>query len=57
VLNRDTRAEVCARGRGVYCSLCAGVPVTGLELRQGVASHAVGRGLHHAEQVNLNTEP
>ena len=35
------------RGGG---SLAAGVPVTGLVLREGVRSHAVGRGLHHAEQ-------
>lgn len=31
-------------------ALAAGVPVTGLELREGVRSHAVGRGLHQAEQ-------
>ena len=31
----------------------AGVPVTGLVLREGVRSHAVGRGLHHAEQEHV----
>jgi hypothetical protein len=28
-----------------------GVPQTGVELREGVKSHAVGRGLHPAEQT------
>lgn len=51
----ETQTTINASRQVEKRTLASGVPVTGLELREGVRSHAVGRGLHQAEQEFIAT--